>query len=128
MLSYQFGIALIVISILSHLWRFYRLKNTVEVDALVLSTGESKWPSETGPDYYAIFQYVVDGKEYVIRCNTGSTQYYTGTLASVYCSKGFFSNDYSNVTVRDTLGFHLFLNIVFLVSGVFITCYFIIIK
>ena len=77
--SYKVGVTLIIISLLSFLWRAYRVKNTIEVDALVLSTEVSKWPSETGDNYYATFQYVVDGKEYIKRCDTRGTQYYVGT-------------------------------------------------
>ena len=117
MVSYRSGIVVIIISILSCLWRLYRLKNCVEVDALVLITEEQKWPSETGAQYYSVFQYSVSGKEYITKCYTGNIEYTVGSIARVYCSRNFLSKDFTNVAVADTLGFHLFINIVLMVSG-----------
>ena len=119
--SYEVGVTLIIISLLSFLWRAYRVKNTIEVDALVLYCDAT--PNVEGAGYYkTAFKYSVDGQEYIARCYT-SPEYAEGTIVSIYCIKNIFTKKYSKATVVDTLSVHLLINIVLIVFGVISICY-----
>ncbi|MDR2569882.1 MAG: hypothetical protein LBD23_06240 [Oscillospiraceae bacterium] len=121
------GIIIIVISILSSLWQLYRKKNTKEMFALVLSCDSSMVPSDTGGSYYITVKYTIDGKEYINGCSS-QIRHFANTMALIYCSKNFFTKEYTKITVYDSLAAHLCINIILLILGLWFICYTLFIK
>jgi hypothetical protein len=121
------GIIIIVISILSSLWQRYRVKNTKEILALVLSCESSMAPSDTGGSFDITVQYTIDGKEYISGCSS-QTLHFANTMTLIYCSKSLFTKEYTKITMSDSLATHLFINISLLILGLWFICYTLFIK